>query len=195
MTNNVSAAVPHYLVSDDNAVSPDAGAAAACQALLVGDGDPALTPNERHEPRPAITEQEPRTAPIPPTPRCHRLYGPGGLLPDSHCKLWGWVPLLFPITLWEQEAPAHPRLRRRTPKTEVTAWREARGIQADTLQQEPARPRHALPLPKAGPSATQAARAPEPPSQAVSRVCTHGRCPPSGCRQLAHALLAPGPQG
>lgn len=129
---------------------------------------------------------------ISPDPQISRPYGPGGLLPDSRCRLWGWVPLPSPSLCGGREPQHTPRLRRRIPKTEVTAWRGARGSRQSTLQQETA-----LPLPRAGPVpgrqlAPQNLRHRQRAGSARSSVPTWP-VPPADPGSLA-MLLAPGPQ-
>lgn len=75
----------------------------------------------------------------------------------------GGFPLPSPSLCGGREPQHTPRLRRRTPKTEVTAWWEARGSRQSTLQQETACP---------GASVTGGEQG------LHGAVCPHGRCPP-----------------
>lgn len=93
----------------------------------------------------------------------------------------------LPIALWGQGAPAHPQAQEAYPKDRGDSLEGSKGIQA-----EHAAARDGTPAPKGRASARQAACAPEPPSQAESRVCTeqcaHMAGAPRGPGQLGHAV-------
>lgn len=181
MTNSVSAPSHSTWCLMTALSARDAGAAAACQPVR-GRLRPSPTPLARGTSpvlrRPSRSRGLQAHIPDPALPAC---VDPG-LLPDSRCRLWGAFPSSSPSLCGSRE-PQHTPGSGGVPQKQVTV-----GGKPGVPLAMPSRSQRQGPVPRRQ-------LGPEPRSQAVSRVCTHGRWPPpSGCRQRGRALLALGPQ-